>query len=172
MSLVLDASAFQKKCAGLAMERHQAGVNVLTSGSKTERLFVLRSGSVEIVKDGVQIAKVSAPGAVFGELAVLLDQAHTADVRTLEESDFYVANAATLLAHDSAVPLYVAAILAQRLDRANQALVEIKRQLRAGEPRSVIGKTVEKVEQLLSPNGDLFYPSYSTNPFVPDESTH
>ena len=172
MSVVLDAVDFLRRCAGLSMMRQEAGVTVLTSGSKTGRLLVLRSGSVEIVKDGVQIAKVSAPGAVFGELAVLLDQAHTADVRTLEVSDFYVANAATLLAHDSAVPLYVAAILAQRLDRANQALVEIKRQLRAGEPRRVIGKTVEKVEQLLSPNGDLFNPSYSTNPFVPDESTH
>ena len=172
MPLVLDAAAFQKKCAGLSMVRHQAGVNVLTSGSKTERLFVLRSGSVEVVKDGVQVAKVSAPGAVFGELAVLLDQAHTADVRTLEESDFYVANAATLLAHDSAVPLYVAAILAQRLDRANQALIELKRQLRAGEPHSVIGNTVEKVEQLMSPSGDLVYAGYSHDLFAPDESTH
>jgi CRP/FNR family transcriptional regulator, cyclic AMP receptor protein len=168
MPLVLDAATFQKKCAGLSMVRLQAGENVLTTGTKTERLFVLRRGSVEVVKDGVQIAKVSAPGAVFGELAVLLDQPHTADVRTLEESHFYVANAATLLAHDSAVPLYVAAILARRLDSANQALVEVKRQLRAGERRSVIGKTVEKVEQLLSPSGDLVYPSHSYNPFAPD----
>ena len=39
MPLVLDAAAFQKKCAGLSMVRHQVGVNVLTSGSKTERLL-------------------------------------------------------------------------------------------------------------------------------------
>jgi hypothetical protein len=32
---------------------------------------------------------VNAPGSVFGELAVLLDQPHTADVRTLEQSEFY-----------------------------------------------------------------------------------
>src|SRR5215470_14182997 len=138
MPLVLDAADFLRRCAGLSMLRLQAGETALTAGSKTGRLLVLRSGSVEIVKDGAQIAKVSTPGAVFGELAVLLDMAHTADVRTLEESDFYVANAATLLAHDSAVPLYVAVILAQRLDGANQALVELKRQLRAGEPSSVI----------------------------------
>ena len=140
------------------MMRRQAGGIVLTSGSKTGRLLVLRSGSVEVVKDGAQIARVSTPGAVFGELAVLLDQAHTADVRALEQSDFYVANAATLLAHDSAVPLYVAVILAQRLDGANQALVELKRQLRAGEPSSVISETVEKVEQLLSPGGKVEMP--------------
>jgi CRP-like cAMP-binding protein len=154
MTLVLDAADFLRRCAGLSMLRLQAGETVLTAGSKTGRLLVLRSGSVEIVKDGAQIAKVSTPGAVFGELAVLLDMAHTADVRTLEESDFYVANAATLLAHDSAVPLYLATILAQRLDSANQALVEVKHQLHAGEPSSVISDTLEKVQQLLSPRGN------------------
>ena len=158
MPLVLDAADFLTRCAGLSMMRLEAGETVLTSGSKTGRLLVLRSGSVEVVKDGAQIAKVSTPGAVFGELAVLLDQAHTADVRALEQSDFYVANAATLLAHDSAVPLYVAVILAQRLDGANQALVELKRQLRAGEPSSVISDAVEKVEQLLSPSGIVEMP--------------
>ena len=158
MPLVLDAADFLKRCAGLSMMRRRAGETVLTSGSKTGRLLVLRSGSVEVVKDGAQIAKVSTPGAVFGELAVLLDQAHAADVRTLEESDFYVANAATLLAHDSAVLLYVAVILAQRLDGADQALVELKRQLQAGEPSSVISNTVEKVEQLLSPGGNVEMP--------------
>jgi hypothetical protein len=37
---------------------------------------------VEVIKDGERIAEVSAPGSVFGEQAVLLDQPHTADVRT------------------------------------------------------------------------------------------
>jgi CRP-like cAMP-binding protein len=158
MPVVLDAADFLTRCAGLSMMRLEAGETVLTSGSKTGRLLVLRSGSVEVVKDGAQIAKVSTPGAVFGELAVLLDHAHTADVRALEQSDFYVANAAALLAHDSAVPLYIAVVLAQRLDGANQALVELKRQLGAGEPGSVIGDTVEKVERLLSPGGNVEMP--------------
>ena len=174
MSLVLDSANFQKKLAGLSVVRHQTGENVLTAGEKTGRLFVLTSGSVEVVKEGVQIAKISAPGAVFGELAVLLDQAHTADVRTLEPSDFHVADAATLLTYDPAVALYVAALLARRLDSANRALIDVKRQLRAGEPRSVIGKTVEKMEQLLSASGDasLAYAGYPYDPFAPDRSAH
>jgi CRP/FNR family cyclic AMP-dependent transcriptional regulator len=51
-------------------------------------------------KNGVEIATVTEPGAVFGELSVLLDQPHTADVRALEASQFYVADAATLLRID------------------------------------------------------------------------
>jgi CRP/FNR family transcriptional regulator, cyclic AMP receptor protein len=154
--------------------KYQAGETVLTAGSTTGRLLVLRSGAVEVVKDGVQIAKVSAPGSVFGELAALLDQPHTADVRTLGQSEFHVADALTLLAGDPTVTLYVAAILAQRLDGANRALIEVKRQLRAGEPRSVIGRTVEKVEELLSYSGDasLIYAGYPYEPFAPDKSTH
>ena len=98
----------------------------------------------------MQIASVNAPGSVFGEQAVLLDQPHTADVRTLEQSEFYVAAAPAILAGDPTVALYVAAILARRLDAANRWLVAVKRQLEIGEP---IGKAVEKVEELLSYGG-------------------
>ena len=149
MPLVHDATALQESLAHLPVVTCRAGEDVLTVGSRTGKLLFLKSGAVEVTKDGVQIAKVSTPGAVFGELAALLDQPHTADVRTLEESEFLVADASTLLAIDPAIALYVATILAHRLDRANQALLDVKRQLRAGEPRSAVAKKVEKVEDLL-----------------------
>src|SRR5690242_17098783 len=65
----------------------------------------LKSGAVEVVKDGVQLAEVSAPGAVFGELALLMDQPHTADVRATEQSEFHVADAQMLRTGDSTVSL-------------------------------------------------------------------
>jgi CRP/FNR family transcriptional regulator, cyclic AMP receptor protein len=40
---------------------------------------------------------VMEPGAVFGELSALLNQPHTADVRTLEASEFRVAQADLLV---------------------------------------------------------------------------
>ena len=149
MPLFQGPAAFEQRLAGLPATKYPAGENLLTAGSKTGKLFFLKSGAVEVTKDGVQIAKVSAPGAVFGELAALLDQSHTADVRTLEQSEFLIADASTLLAIDPAVALYLAAILARRLDSANRELLEIKHQLRAGERRSAIAKKVEKVEGLL-----------------------
>jgi CRP/FNR family transcriptional regulator, cyclic AMP receptor protein len=149
-SLVPDVAAFKRRLAGLPVVKHVAGVAVLTAGAKTGRLFFLRSGAVEVVKDGVRIAKVSAPCSVFGEQAALLDQPHTAYVRTLEPSEFNVADAPAILGGDPTVALYIAAILARRLDAANQSLIEIKRQLQAGEARSEIGKTVEKAEEQLA----------------------
>lgn len=166
MPLIPDLVAFQEKLAALSLMKCPAGEDVLTAGSSTGRLLVLRSGAVEVIKDGVQIAKVSAPGAVFGEIAVLLGQPHTADVRTLEPSEFHVADAPALLAGDATVTLFVAALLAQRLDAANRALVEVKRQLQAGDPRSAIGRTVEKVEELLTSGISLVYAGYPYDPFA------
>ena len=129
MSLIPDRAAFQSRLGSLPITTYQAGENVLTSGSRTGRLLILKKGAVSVIKEEIEIANVAEPGAVFGELSVLLDQPHTADVRTLERSEFYVADAATV--QDPIILLYVSAILAQRLNRANQALTELKSQLHA-----------------------------------------
>ena len=153
-ALISDVATFERRLAGLPVVKHQAGEFVLTAGSRTGRLLFLRSGAVEIIKDGVKIANVSTPGAVFGDQAVLLDQPHSADVRTIEQSEFFVADARSMLAGDPIVVLYVAAILARRLDAANQSLIEVKRQLKAGEAPSEISRAVEKVEEALNYSGD------------------
>src|SRR6266436_8006160 len=114
-SLIPDVATFERRLEGLPVLTNRAHEVVLTSGSKTGSLLFLKSGTVEVIKDGVQIASVNAPGSVFGEQAVLLDQPHTADVRTLEQSEFYVADAPAILAGDPTVALHVAAILARRL---------------------------------------------------------
>jgi CRP/FNR family transcriptional regulator, cyclic AMP receptor protein len=152
-SLIPDFATLETRLAGLPVVKHRAREVVLTAGSQTGGLLFLRSGTVEVVKDGVQIASVNVPGSVFGEQAVLLDQPHTADVRTLEQSEFYVADAPAILAADPTVALYVAVTLARRLDAANRWLVAVKRQIQTGEPPSVIAKAVEKVEELLSYGG-------------------
>ena len=167
MHLIPDTAVFQEKLTALPLATYQAGETVLTAGSTTGRLLILRKGEVEIVKDGVQIAKVAEPGAVFGELSVLLDQPHTADMRALETSQFHVADAATLLGQDPIALLYVAAVLARRLDGANQALIELKRHLRATQPGGVVGKVVEKMEGLLGASGaNLLYAGYPYDPFA------
>ena len=153
MPLIPDTATFQKRLAALPLTTYRVGETVLAAGSTTGRLLILRKGAVAIVKDGIEIAKVTEPGAVFGELSVLLNQPHSADLRALETSQFHVADAATLLRIDPIGLLYVATVLAQRLDSANRALIELKRQVQTGEPRAVIGKTAERMERLLDASG-------------------
>ncbi|MGB9042719.1 MAG: cyclic nucleotide-binding domain-containing protein [Pseudolabrys sp.] len=160
----IDAAAnFQKSLAALPLTIYQAGETVLAEGSRTDRLLVLRKGNVVVVKQGVEIARVTEPGALFGEISALLDCPHTADVRALTTSQFHVAHPAAL--QDPAALFYVAAILARRLDGANQALVELKSEVQ-DKPRSVIDKTITKMERLLGAGGanlGLYY-GYSYNP--------
>lgn len=167
MPLIPDAATVQEKFASLPLATYGVGETVVTEGMRTGQLFILKRGAVSIVKGDTEIARVTEPGAMFGELSVLLDQPHTADVRTLELSQFHVADAATLLTQDPVTSLYIGRLLAQRLDATNRALVELKHQLRTGQPQSVIEKTVEKIEELLSMSGgSLVYAGYPTDPFA------
>jgi CRP-like cAMP-binding protein len=147
MSRNSDISAFQKSVAALPLATFRPNEIVLSAGSKTGRLLILKEGAVVIVEDGIEIAKVTEPGAVFGEVSALLDTPHTADVRALESSQFYVADANLL--QDKAALRHVAAILARRLVDANEAFIELKRHLEVGKPRDVVNKAVEKIQELI-----------------------
>ena len=153
MPLIPNIGEFQRKLATFPLATYQTDETVLSASSKTGRLLILKEGAVAVLKDGVEIARVTEPGAVFGELSVLLDQPHSAEVRALEASQFHVADGGTTLRIDPTALLYVATILAQRLDGANRALLDLKRQVQAGEPHSVVGRTVEKIEGLLGASG-------------------
>jgi CRP/FNR family transcriptional regulator, cyclic AMP receptor protein len=152
MAFIPDLAVFKKSFDSLPISTFEPGEPVLAAGSTTGQLFILRKGVVEVVRDGLQIATVSEPGAVFGELSLILDKPHTAEVRALERSEFHVAKASSLLTDDVAALLYVSAILARRLDTANEVLVEIKRELEFAK-QPAITKALKKLEKLLSPAG-------------------
>jgi CRP-like cAMP-binding protein len=164
MHLTPDRAVFQKRLEALPLATFKAGETVLAAGSRTGRLLILKTGKVSIVKEGIEIAKVAEPGAVFGEISALLDQPHAAHVCALEASQFHVADAAALLGEDPIALLYVAAVLARRLDSATQALIELKTQLQVGQPRTEIGQTIRKLESILSP-GELHYAGYPFDSF-------
>jgi CRP/FNR family cyclic AMP-dependent transcriptional regulator len=166
MSLIPDKATFQKNFAVLPLSTYQAGETVIADGSRTGRLLILKKGTIAIVKEGTEIARVAEPGAVFGELSVLLDQPHAADVRALETSQFHVADATTLLTQNPIAVLYVATMLAHRLNGANHALIQLKHQLLAGEPQSVVAKTVSEMEGLLIASASLVYSGYPRDPYA------
>ena len=161
-----DKVAYQNSLAALPLVTYQAGETVIASGSKTGRLLILRKGTVAL-KENMEIARVAEPGAIFGELSLLLDQPHTADVRALETSQLYVAIGTMLLSQYPNAVRHVATVLAQRLEGANRALIQLRDQLQAGQPHSVVAKTVSKMEGLLAVSGaSLLYAGYPFDPFA------
>jgi CRP-like cAMP-binding protein len=151
--LIHDNEIWEKRLATLPLAAYGAGETVFAEGTKTGRLLILKAGLVSVVKGGTEIAQVAEPGVIFGELSALLDQPHTADVHTVEASQFHVADAAALLGQDPVALLYIATALARRVDNANRAFLELKDQIQAGEPPGLIDKTVERIEGLLSAIG-------------------
>ena len=167
MHLMPESAVFQTRLGALPIATYEAGETVLSAGSSTGQLLILKTGKVSIVKENVEIAKVAEPGAVFGELSALLNQPHAADVCALEASEFHIAEAAALIGDDPAALLYIATVLARRLDSANQALIELKRQVQAGQSRSEIGHSIKKMETLLSPAAaSLVYAGYPYDPYA------
>ena len=168
MPPILDPAAFWTKLAVLPIARFALGETVLAAGATSGRLLVLRSGAVEVVKDGTRLAEVSEPGAMFGELSLLLGRPHTADVRAVAATEVHVADAASLLTEDPATLLYLTVLLARRLDATNQALLEVRQQLQAGQPYGLISGTVARAESLLNFGGaGLAVGDYRYDPFEP-----
>ena len=74
MPLRPHPDAIEERRAALPLTTFQPGEVVLLTGSRTDHLFFLKEGKVAVVRDGVEIARVTQSNAVFGELSALLDQ--------------------------------------------------------------------------------------------------
>jgi CRP-like cAMP-binding protein len=145
MPPVLDADLALPKLASLPIEVYEEGSLVLAAGATTGKLLVLKEGAVEVVRAGVRLAEVSEPGAVFGELSVLLGQPHTADVRALRRSTFHVADGTSYLRADPTAALYVAMLLARRLHAVNRHLVEARSRLGQAQPAGVVAEMIDNI---------------------------
>src|SRR5262249_61849803 len=71
--MLTDTAVFRKSIATLPLKIYQAGETVLAAGYTTGQLLILRKGLVAVTKEGVEIARVTDPGAVFGEISALED---------------------------------------------------------------------------------------------------
>ena len=100
-------------------------------------MLICKEGAGPVVKEGVEIAKVTEPGAGFGELSARLGHPHTADIHALEESEFHVVGTAAPLMQDLVSPPYVATVVERRQDSADRAQAELKRQVQDGQLRII-----------------------------------
>jgi CRP-like cAMP-binding protein len=122
-------SSILEKCAGLPEVRLAPGTVLLTEGEKSGKLYILIDGELEVSHGGIQIANISTPGSVFGEMSVLLDAPHTASVTAVRESRaFLVADVETFLRSAPQVLQHIASLLALRLQCVTGYLADLKRQ--------------------------------------------
>ena len=101
----------------------------MAEGGRAGVLLVLAEGTVEVLKGDFQINVISDPGAVFGEISVLLETPHSATVKTITPSRFFVVERPLEFLRSSPdLALGVAHLLAQRLYAMTTYLVDLKHQ--------------------------------------------
>ena len=66
---------------GAPVQKLEAGAVLLVEGDSSGRLYVLKEGTVEVMRGDTMVALVHQPGAVFGEMSGLLGRPHSATVR-------------------------------------------------------------------------------------------
>lgn len=140
------------------------GAVLLREGERSGRLLVLAEGTLEVYRGDVEVALVSEPGAVFGEMAVLLDQPHTASVRAVTRAKIHVIeDASQFLNANPHVLLPIATLLARRLQSATTYLVNLKLQFQ--DQKNHFGMVDEVLESLVHQQDESFPPAAD----LPDE---
>jgi CRP/FNR family transcriptional regulator, cyclic AMP receptor protein len=111
-------------------ERHFAtGQAVLREGGTEGAIWVLVSGALSVRKGAAMVNRVTHPGALLGEISVLLGHPYGATVEATEPSVLRLAtDGRALLASHPDVAWAVARGLAERLDFVTAYLADLKHQ--------------------------------------------
>ena len=102
---------------------------LVREGNPRGPVWVLVSGELTVSKGGTEVNTISLPGAVIGEMSLLLDLGHGATVVAATPARLRVAeDGAALLASDPAVIRLVAEGMARRLKFVTTYLADLKEQ--------------------------------------------
>jgi CRP/FNR family transcriptional regulator, cyclic AMP receptor protein len=103
------------------------GMALIEQGGLTGQLYVLKAGELDVSRDGKHVTTIRTPGAVIGEMSVLLGLPQTATVTAITEVDFFVIDDAieVLRTHPDWL-LQIARLLAQRVNATTALLTRDK----------------------------------------------
>lgn len=115
--------AILEECQGLPVCEFAAHDRMVFEGDEAETMFVLIEGTVEIVRGGVSVMQMAAPGSLIGEMSALSGRPYSATVRAVTPVIAYrIEHPGTFLAERPVLLLRTAQLLAMRLDNATAYL--------------------------------------------------
>ena len=137
-----------KYCFGLPAVAFERGSVLITEGKGRGPLFVLVSGSVDVLRGGIKVARIETPGAIFGEMSALLDMPHTATVQAVSDVRVHmIENTNQFIQSRPEIGVQVACLLARRLLDATTLFVDATRNYADRDSR--LGKIVDTVEAII-----------------------
>lgn len=140
------------ECADLPVREYADGEVIIREGGRSGALYFLLEGTVEVIRGGVQLATVADVGTVLGEISILLDRPHIAEVRAAGPVRMHVAaDAEEFLRQHPDVNLFIARSLARKVDAMSCYLADLKQQY-AGE-EGHLGMVHEVLDELMQLKG-------------------
>ena len=113
----------------LPLETLSPGTQLTTEGTRSGQLYILESGRLKVTRSGVTLATIDEPGAIVGEMAVLLGIPHSATVVAETASKVRVLDDAfEALVHHPELALHIATVACARLNATSALLVQLQGQ--------------------------------------------
>ena len=121
----------EESIAKLPIIRLSPGEEIIGEDELLNRIYFLKSGRMEVLRDGIRLNLIKTPGSVLGEISILLGVPSTAAVVALDGVEVYQCdNPIEFLKGHPEVTLHMSHLLASRLAAATQYLVDVKDQLK------------------------------------------
>ncbi len=140
----------------------QPGDVLCEEGGRSGSIWVLISGSLAVTKGDIQVNAIDRPGAIIGEVGVLLGTGNSATVRAETVCRLhYAADGAALLRTDPEITTYVAMGLAERLNFLTTYLADLRHQYGDAPGLAMVGTVLN---QLASREGPPARPGSARDP--------
>jgi CRP-like cAMP-binding protein len=106
--------------AGFPPAKYQKGDVIFSEGDKGDHMYVIRSGEVEVERDG-KIVETLSPGGIFGEMALIdgAPRAATARAKTACEVAPITEKSFLFLVHET--PFFAIAVMRALADRLRRS---------------------------------------------------
>ena len=117
-------------CEGFPETEFRPGDVLIREGESTGLLYVLIEGEIEVLKGDFPVSTIAEPGAMFGEMAILLDIPHTATVKVRTPCRMTVIERGSdFLQSNTAIAYHLARHMAQRVHGVTNRLVDVNQKL-------------------------------------------
>lgn len=126
---------------------------VVAEGGSAGSLWVLVSGVLQVRKGRVPVNTITRPGALVGEISLLLDTVNSATVEAMQPSVLrFAADGQAFLASDPAITRLVAIGLAERLNVVTTYLADLKHQYADTPGLSMVSDVLAQLAQRQAPS--------------------
>ena len=125
----------------------QPGDAVVREGGGSGALWVLVSGALEVRKGDVVVNTITEPGALVGEISLLLGTDHGATVQATEPSRLRYAEDGAAVLRDPGITRIVAVGLAKRLNFVTAYLADLKDQYSDAPGLSMVSDVLSRLSQ-------------------------